>query len=392
MNSKLSAWKYVKNNKKTVAVLVSSLALACVAMYAVFVLLITTSESFKTIMFEMPKRISYINLGPEAYGLKRSDYEDEEGIPDREAYLEAYDKKQEELIEALRAHSGIEDAFYNQVIANHYQAVMGEFSYELPLMEAERIQGFLDHMDAKLTAGSMPKEAGEILVDETIMKNNGLKIGDWYLKDWVGETFKVSGTITSDYMVSAGIPNGGSNKGWYIVVYNDENTTDLCGILKDMGITPQDGDEVLDAAEYARTYHEDVGDTIDMVITTIFAIVMSFMAILVLVAYISFMRNRVNEYCLYASIGYGRSEIYRMILKEMLILFGLGSAVGLLLSLGCGAVLNAFIIEPKGLAGHVVYPEQISRILATYLFIMGVLQIPVLVSLKTIRTIDAIEE
>ncbi len=386
MNSKLSAWKYVRNNKKTVAVLVTGLALAFVAMYAVYALLITTSESIGTVMFEMPKRISYISLGAKAYGLDRSDYED------GEAFMAAYDKKQEELIEALKAHPDIDDAFYTQVIATHYQAVMGEYNFELPLMEAGKIQGFLDHMGAKLTGGSMPKEAGELLVDETVMKNSGYSIGDWYLENWFGKTFRISGTITSDYMVSAGIPNGFTNNGWYIVVYNDENTTDLRGMLKDLGITPADGDEVEDAADLARAYHEDVGETIDMVIRTIFVIVMSFMGILVLVAYVSFMRNRINEYCLYASIGYGRQEIYGMSLREMFILFGLGSCVGLLLSLGCGAVLNACVMEPKGLAGHVVYAEQILRILGTYIFIGGVLQIPVLLILRKVRTIDAIEE
>ncbi len=386
MSAKLSAWKYVKNNKKTVAVLVTSLALACVAMYAVYVLLITTSESFETVMFEIPKKLSYISLGGKAYGLNGNDYEDQEAL------VAAYDEKQEELIGKLKAHPGIEDAFYTQVISSHYQAVMGEFNFELPLMEAEQVPAFLDHMDASLARGSMPKEAGEVLVDETIMKNGGYELGGWYLKDWFGETFRICGTIRSDYLISVGIPNGFTNNGWYIVVYNDESTMDMTGILKEMGITPADGDEVLDAAECYRVYRENVGDTIDMVVTTIFVIIMSFMSVLVLVAYISFMRNRVNEYCLYASIGYGRREIYSMILREMLILFGLGIAVGLLVSLGTGAVLNALLIEPKGLVGHVVYGKQILRILGTYVFLMGVLQIPVLCSLKRVRTIDAIEE
>ena len=117
-----------------------------------------------------------------------------------------------------------------------------------------------------------------------------------------------------------------------------------------------------------------------------------FLAILVLVAYTSFMRNRMNEYCLYASIGYGRGEIYGMILREMLLLFGLGMAVGLTLSLITAYVINTLIITPKGLVGYVFYGRQVWNIVSTYVFLMGILQLPVLMNLRRIRTIDAIED
>ncbi len=386
MKSKLSAWTYVKNNKRTVAVLVTALALSFMAMYAVYVLLITTTESFEAVMVEMPKKVSYADLGNKAYGVLRDDYET------YDEFKAAYDAKQEDLIEKLKAYPGIDDALYTQVILNTYQSVMGSYSFEVPLMEPERIPGFLEHVDAKLIDGEMPKEAGEVLIDETIMKNGGYKIGDWFQKDWFGETFRIVGTIKSKGLLSVGVPNGLSNNGWYIVVYNDETTMDLIGILQDMGIQLGDEDEVLDAKEYYKAYRKDVGDVIDAVLVTLFVIVMTFLAILVLVTYVSFMRNRVNEYCLYASIGYGRDEIYGMMLREMAILFGLGTALGLLVSLGVAALLHGMIIEPKGLIGHVIYGEQIFRIFGTYVFLMGVLQIPVLFSLQRIRTIDAIED
>lgn len=386
MSSKLSAWKYVKNNKRTVAVLITALALSFMAMYAVYVLLITSTESFEVVITEMPKKVSFVALGNEAYGLKRENFES------YEEFKEAYDASQAELIEKLKAHPGIENAFYTQIIKFTYQSVMGSYSFELPLMEPEMVQDFLDHVDAKLTGGEMPKRPGEVLVDETILKNGGYKIGDWYQEAWFGETFKVIGTIKSKSLVCVGVPNEASNNGWYIVVYNDETATDLTGILKDNGITPGDGDEIWDAKSYQKFYRENVSDTIDMVLAALFVIVMSFLAILVLVAYVSFMRNRVNEYCLYASIGYGRSEIYGMILREMAILFGLGAGIGLLLSLGAAWLIHAVVIEPRGLIGHVVYGGQILRILSTYVFLVGVLQIPVLINLYRIRTIDAIED
>jgi len=112
----------------------------------------------------------------------------------------------------------------------------------------------------------------------------------------------------------------------------------------------------------------------------------------VLVAYISFMRNRVNEYCLYVSIGYGRAEIYGMILREMFMLFAMGAFAGLLISLGSGAILTQLLILPRGLTGKTFYGERILRILGIFLFLMGILQIPVVFLIKRIRTIDAIED
>ena len=376
----------MKNNKRTVAVLITALALSFMAMYVVYVLLITSTESFEVVTTEMPKKVSFAALGAEAYGLKRESFES------YEEYKKAYDASQEELIEKLKAHPGIENAYYTQIIESTYQSVMGASSFELPLMEPDMVQDFLDHVDAKLTDGEMPKGPGEVLVDETILKNGGYKIGDWFQKAWFGETFKVVGSIKSKSLVGVGVPNGTSNNGWYIVVYNDETATDLTGILKDNGILLGDEDEVWDAKAYQKFYRENVCDTIDMVLVALFVIVMSFLAILVLVAYVSFMRNRVKEYCLYSSIGYGRSEIYGMILREMAILFGLGAGIGLLLSLGTAWLTHAVVIEPKGLIGHVFYGGQILRILSTYVFLVGVLQIPVLINLYRIRTIDAIED
>ncbi|MBQ2100887.1 MAG: hypothetical protein II477_07430, partial [Lachnospiraceae bacterium] len=184
MKNQLSAWKYVKNNKRVVAVLVTALALSFMAMYAAYVLLITTTESFEAVMVEMPKKISYASLGNKAYGVLRDDFET------YEEFKAAYDAKQEDLLEKLRAYPGIDDALYTQVIRSTYQSVMGSYSFEVPLMEPEKVPEFLEHIDAKLLDGRMPKDAGEVLIDETIRKNGGYHIGDWFQKDWFGETFR----------------------------------------------------------------------------------------------------------------------------------------------------------------------------------------------------------
>ncbi|MBO4751054.1 MAG: ABC transporter permease [Lachnospiraceae bacterium] len=386
MKTKLSAWKYVKNNKRVVGVLVTSLSLSFMAMYLMYVLLQTTVESFKPIMLELPKRVSYASLEDRDYGIYQEEYES------YEAYDEAVTKKRNDLIERMKARPGISEVYYAPVINCMYQSVMGQFSYEVPLLSKEQIQGFLDHIDAKFTGGKMPSGEGEILVDEVLMKNAGFEIGDWFMADWYGEQFRVVGTIKSKYVICVGTPLKHTNNGIYLIVCNDETVTDLKSVLTDEGIQVSEGDSVFDAAYLADTYEEELAGVVSAVITGISVIVTVFLALLVMVAYISFMRNRVNEYCLYASIGYGRGEIYGMILREMAILFAFGTAIGLVLSLGGASLIISLLINPAGLIGSMLYPDRILKILAIYVFLMGILQIPVIVCVNKIKTIDAIED
>lgn len=386
MKTRLSALNYVKNNKKSVAVLVTALVLSFAAMYLIHVLLQTTPESFKKVMFEMPKKLSFASLTGKAYGLDRSSFET------YEAYEEAYMKKQEDLIGALKKDPGIEDAVYTQILKCKYQSVIGEYYYELPLLSPAEIPGFLDHCEAELIDGRMPEGDGEILVDEVILKNAGLKTGDWFRREAYGEVFRIVGSIRSDALICVGTPMGYTNNGWYLTVYNDETVTDLKAILEREGIVLSSDDEIIDSVSYRETFKTEVEDVINTVILSISLVVTIFLALLVLVAYVSFLRNRVNEYCLYASIGYGRSDIYGMILREMLLLFAIGTLIGLILSLGAGFIITKLLITPKGLIGKLFYGDRILQICGIFIFLMGLLQIPVLVYAGRIKTIDAIEE
>ena len=74
MKSSLSAWKYIRNNKKSVGVLVMAISLAFAAIYLIYFLLMPTVESFVPILLEMPKHETYIQLSDGAYGLDSGTY------------------------------------------------------------------------------------------------------------------------------------------------------------------------------------------------------------------------------------------------------------------------------------------------------------------------------
>ena len=166
----------------------------------------------------------------------------------------------------------------------------------------------------------------------------------------------------------------------------------MTALVKELGINVTDAEEINDGVEAKRFYDTEVKGVMDKVIDVIFLVVMIFLAFTVFIAYISYLRNRINEYCLYMSIGYSRSAVYGMIMREMAFIFGAGAVLGLLLGLGCAYILHEAVVVAKGLVCRVVMPEQICRILVTYLLIMGILQIPVAININAVKTIDAIEE
>ncbi|MDE6635896.1 MAG: hypothetical protein K2K09_04740 [Lachnospiraceae bacterium] len=281
---------------------------------------------------------------------------------------------------------------YTQTLYANYVGIVGSIGYDFPLLSKEQIPQFLNHMQAKLIEGKMPEADGEILVDKKVLKNKKMEIGGYFNESAYGHTFKVAGVLESDYMTCVGTPMGYTNSGWYIVVYCDAANSDMTKVLGDIGITPTEYDTIFDSADWAGLYDEMVTEQIDAVLLGILVVVIIFLAISILTAYVSFMRSRVNEYCLYTSIGFGRKDVYGMIMREILIIFGISIILGLAVTVIIMINLGNFMLEPMGLIYRYFYPEHLLRILSAFVAIIGLLQIPVSVTINNIKTIDMIEE
>ena len=74
MKSKLSALKFVLNNKRQVWVMIVALSLTFMTMYIINFLFLTTQESFKALFLEQPKRVAYLDITPDTMGVEREDY------------------------------------------------------------------------------------------------------------------------------------------------------------------------------------------------------------------------------------------------------------------------------------------------------------------------------
>ncbi|MCM1399172.1 MAG: hypothetical protein NC225_06775 [Clostridium sp.] len=386
MKTKLSALKFVRNNKKQVWVMIVAIALTFMTMYVINFLLLTTQESFKELFLEQPKKVAYISLTPDTMGVDKEDYASDE------EYNLAIDTARNKIIEDIKKHEGIEGATLTQTLSAVYQGIVGNVGYDFPLLEKEEIPTFLNHMEARLIEGRLPEGDGEILVDETVLKNQKMKIGGYFNEQSFGRTFQVVGVLESEHLVCVGTPMGYTNSGWYIVVLCDEANSDMTKLLSDIGITPTENDTIFDVPDWADSYRNLVTKEIDVALLAILIVVSIFLAISILVAYVSFMRSRVNEYCLYASIGFGRKDVYGMIMRELFIIFGSSIIIGAVLAVFAMVFLGTFLLEPMGLIYKYFYPKHLLQILAVLAAIIGILQIPVTVTVGNIKTIDMIEE
>lgn len=386
MKKGISAVKYIKNNKRTCFVLIIAFALTIMVMYVINFLLSATKESFKTIMLEMPKKVMYANLSDAAYGINEEDF------ATHEEYVDKYQETVEETENKMRALDGVKFVKRAQKIDTKYAGIIGMVVYETPLLEKEEIKGYIDHFNAKLIDGKMPEEPGDILVDKNVFANRHYEIGGYFMKDFYGETFKVCGVIESDYMICVGMPNGFTNSGWYTVICIDEPIKEFKDIAEKLDLNISETEDIIDANDYRAFYDDDVVKSIDSSMDIIILVVMIFLAISVIVAYVSFMRNRVSEYCLYSSIGYSKKSIYAMMMREMIIIFAAGIIIGAMIAGVIVIFLNKTAVEPMGLIGKLVDLNQISKIMTAIICIIGLLQIPAVMTINSIKTIDMIED
>ena len=386
MKKGISAVKYIRNNKRTCFVLIIAFALTIMVMYVINFLLSATKESFKTIMLEMPKKVMYANLSDAAYGINEEDF------ATHEEYVDKYQETVKETENKMRALDGVKFVKRAQKIDTKYAGIIGMVVYETPLLEKEEIKGYIDHFNAKLIDGKMPEEPGDILVDKNVFANRHYEIGGYYMKEFYGETFKVCGVIESDYMICVGMPNGFTNSGWYTVICIDEPITQFKDIAEKLDLNISETEDIIDANDYREFYDDDVVKSIDSSMDIIILVVMIFLAVSVIVAYVSFMRNRVSEYCLYSSIGYSKKSIYAMMMREMIIIFAAGIIIGAMIAGVIVIFLNKTAVEPMGLIGKLVDLNQISKIMTAIICIIGLLQIPAVMTINSIKTIDMIED
>ena len=384
MPQKLSAMRYIKNNKRRTSVLIVSLCLCFVVTYLTNFLLSTNTESFRTLCEYLPRHIQYISLAGSSYGLDVENLNSEELMP-------LYEEKTQELMEKLKTHESIKEVYYAQCLYGSVAPLVGYMSFYIPLVEKEEVPVILDHMKATLVEGRLPEQPGEIVLDSATIKNSDHYAlnGNFYTDV---DHFRIVGIIECDTYFGCGIPHPDLPRSTTMVVLS-EGIDDFTPVLAEEGIIVRENyDTVQDYKYLQQMYEEEVLTAINDSTNYVYLGITLLLFVSLFIVYTTYLKDRKDEWCLYCSIGYSRKTIYSSILHELLFTFVTALLIGAVL-IGISEVLLYFImVEPAGLKCCFFYPDVLFEILCTYVLLFGFLQLPVRIALWKIRTIDAIED
>lgn len=385
MPQKLSAMRYIRNNKRRVAVLIVSLCLSFVITYLTQFLLSTTEESFRSLLLGNGQKMQFISLAGSSYGLDVDNLSYEE-------LLLLYDEKQQELIENLKTYEGVKAIYDAQILYEGLYPVIGQFYFELPLVSEEDIPIFLEHFGAEVMEGRLPQHPGEIVLDSATMSNRGYSIGSFVDEQSLGKVFEIVGVLDCDYYFGCGIPSEEYTCQNMITVLS-EGIDDMTILLEKEGITYREKyDSIVDYKRTTEILQKEVTEVIDVSTRFIFIGIIVLLGIALFIVYTTYLRDRHSEWCLYCSIGYSRKMIYLSILRELLFTFATAILIGGLIIGISEMVLYYGMIQTMGLKCNFFHGGALWEIFCSYALLFGILQIPIRYALFRIRTIDAMED
>lgn len=383
MPQRLSARKYIFNNKRRVSVLLFSMALCCVLFYVTNFLLSISVETFGWMLVEQTKRTQFIQLSSQ-------DLEIDSENMEYEKWLVEYKTKNEKLTEKLKNAEGIENAYFCTIRYAEVLAVVGQFSVEVPMLNPKGVEEYMRHMGAELIDGRLPENNDEVILDDKIMKNGSYKIGD-KLENYNNIT--IVGIVKSDYYFAAGINEEDMDNSARIMVLTDGSVEDLVSAVNSVGYSlDRKNVEVYDYKYGRENLQTDVVDAISGAANVTYPVIVIILCISMIVVYVMHLRDRYNEWCLYCSIGFSRKEIYFAVMRELIMTFGAAAVLGAVLSAFLIVVLDNTMVRSLGLICRYWYPDTVLEIGCIFLVILAALQIPIRYALHRIRTIDAIDD
>ena len=380
MGQKLSAMTYIKNNKRKVSVLVISMAMCLALFYLTQFLLTVSVETFRVFLVEQAKTVQYFRLPASAFDVDFSQMSEEE----------AYEKLalgHEELVARLEEVEGVKKAYYTDIGRATVSAVIGQYQVTFPFLPESEIDEYMEHCGVELIEGTLPKEENDIILSENILKNISLKLGDEI------SGMKIVGVTDDNYYFGCGVREQATLGNQWICVLMDGSIEDLSAVVRQLGYEYDEKDAYFDDVKNGEhNLKMDVVDAIEFSMNLIYIGIVCVVSILVLIVYVSYMRDRRNEWCLYSSIGFSRKEIYAAIMRELLFTFVVALAGAVVISVVGMLALDALMIDAQGLKCRYWHADTVLECMTVLVVVMGLLQIPIRYALYKIRTIDAMDD
>lgn len=367
----LSAWTYIRNNRRR-----SSAVITCVAMFVLLLYGFTYTMNLMIYPLSKAAATRYEKTKTFMVDFEIDEYET------IEEWNNLCCEKLDEIQEDLSDIEGITHItrFRNGDVL--FQAALS--SWELPVYlfeDIEEVNFMYEFMDVKLVDGRLPEKEGEIVVDKALLANQGDEI-----LDRMSTNYKIVGTVESDYYLAFGLALPNENNIYILAYFNEDfNIEDA---VKESGYDLSWYNDTKTYQEEIK-HNEDEFRSVETIITVCGGAVIAFCLFIVLSMHI---RDRRSEWCLLSSIGYSNGAIYSMILRELLICFGLGTVIGNLIAF-IGCLIASFVLKSSlGFMSAPVPTRQIIPTAVVLIVIMAVLQIPVFVSMHQIQTVDKLEE
>jgi putative ABC transport system permease protein len=243
-----------------------------------------------------------------------------------------------------------------------FQALMGNTSSPIYFITNENdLKEIMDITHMSLSEGRLPHgEEYEVALHESVLKNKNLKIGDYIGNDmqddeWLPGKYKIVGSLKGEALIGFG------NKSISAETYKNAGlTTDKPMALI---VVPKEGqmdklNEKLDQIDkkQAMIYnYTSLKETIDSQIASMNILLQIIIFVVVFILSISvgalvfiIYIGRSDEFGILYAMGYRKSFINRLILKELTALSVVCWLLGYLLSMGMISALNHFVLASKG--------------------------------------------
>jgi len=395
---RLSAWFYLKNNKKRAVILILCFGLYFALLYVVQFFMHPTTYMDEVIKVQGAEKVqsAYINsLGKlnEAMnlGMDMSLWEPESGATYEELVAEI-NKATAGFEKLLQEEGTAEHVFVCNSYGIYINSFGGDSYYNAPMMTREELAIFTEYLDLKVIEGRLPQAPGEFMMDERMAKNRGLSVGD----DLYDRETKLVGTVEYDTYIAAGIDyeeNQYPDRDIYLL--SNGAIPDLKEYFAGFGIEA-DTESIAAIEIYADKVNaikevEEMEQELQFPLSVMSYSIAFVLGITVFFVYRLHVQDRYTEWCLYRSLGYSEREVYSLAFREFGICMGISIGLACMITMILCAI-GAAVMRSKGMFYEYILPEVLLQILGIGTLLAGVMQIPVVVAMGKVKTIDAMEE
>ena len=390
---KLKAVVYLKNNKKRAAILVISFGLFFCLLYVVRFFIHPAIYMDEMLMIENAKKMQtgYIN-NYEKVGktLDNSLWEPESNASEEEKCREL-NRAGKAFLEDVRngSYSGLVYLCYIYNIS--VKTFIGNSNCHAPMLKQEEFNEMIQFLDIHLSQGRFPEQPGEMLVDERILKSLNLSIGDNIYDE---QTTIVGATKYENYFAAGIAYDNETFVQRYLFFVNNNEIPDMTAFLQpygiEAGVDKFSDVQILSDQVNAIKLVEDFKSEMDTPLNVMTYTLMTVLAITLFFVYRLHIMDRYSEWCLYRSLGFTTKEVYFLAFREYGICFGFS----ILLAGGITAIacyLGGKLMDARGMMYEYLLPDTLFQIFSILVLLTGIMQLPVVVAMRKVRTIDAME-